>query len=80
MASSKAHRATALNLDARGEGHDPGDKAGYKAWTGAYKYGPRSLLQLPFGDDPEATSCAETSPDRPMEVPPQAQEAAPRSS
>lgn len=43
-----------LTLDVPGEGQDTGDKAIYKALTGAGKYALRSLLQLPIGDDPEA--------------------------
>ena len=48
---------SALSIDAPGEGQDAGDKAIYKAWTGAFKYALRSLLQLPFGEDPEAFPC-----------------------
>ena len=48
---------SALSIDAPGEGQDAGDKAVYKAWTGAFKYALRSLLQLPFGEDPEASPC-----------------------
>lgn len=37
-----------------GEGTDTGDKAVYKALTGANKYALMKLFQIPSGDDPEA--------------------------
>jgi hypothetical protein len=46
-----------------GTGHDsPGDKALYKATTGAGKYFLSNLLGIPFGSDPEAGRSAATSP------------------
>jgi len=36
-----------------GEGQDPGDKATYKAFTGAVKYALLKLFLIPTGDDPE---------------------------
>jgi hypothetical protein len=45
-----------LHLDVPSEGQDTGDKAIFKALTGATKYALRALLQLPIGDDPEADS------------------------
>jgi hypothetical protein len=45
-----------IAFDAPGEGQDEGDKATYKAITGATKYALRQLLQLPIGEDPEAES------------------------
>jgi hypothetical protein len=45
-----------ITFDVPGEGQDFGDKAIFKAITGAEKYGLRLLLHLPFGDDPEADS------------------------
>jgi hypothetical protein len=45
-----------IAFDVPGEGQDFGDKAIFKAITGAEKYGLRLLLHLPFGDDPEADS------------------------
>ncbi|HYE89524.1 MAG TPA: ERF family protein [Terriglobales bacterium] len=36
-----------------GEGQDSGDKATYKAMTGANKYALLKLFQIPTGDDPE---------------------------
>lgn len=43
-----------LRIPARGTGIDyPGDKAIYKALTGASKYAYSSALGIPFGDDPE---------------------------
>lgn len=44
-----------LELTVKGTGVDyPGDKAIYKAMTGAAKYAYASALGIPFGDDPEA--------------------------
>jgi hypothetical protein len=37
-----------------GSGQDPGDKAHYKAMTGALKYALRQTFAIPTGDDPEA--------------------------
>lgn len=37
----------------RGEGLDRGDKAGYKAYTGAIKYYLANTFMVPTGDDPE---------------------------
>ena len=37
----------------RGEGLDRGDKAGYKAYTGAIKYYLANTFMIPTGDDPE---------------------------
>ncbi len=43
-----------LRLETMGSGSDyPGDKAIYKAMTGARKYGLIHLLDIPIGDDPE---------------------------
>lgn len=39
-----------------GEGQDSGDKASYKAITGAEKYALLKLFLIPTGDDPEADS------------------------
>lgn len=36
-----------------GEGQDSGDKASYKAFTGAQKYALMKLFMIPTGDDPE---------------------------
>ncbi len=47
----------ALKLRWSGTGHDvPGDKALFKATTGATKYFLANLLGIPFGTDPEAES------------------------
>jgi hypothetical protein len=47
-----SHRV--LEVDGFGAGIDyPGDKAIYKAMTGAAKYAYASALGIPFGDDPE---------------------------
>ena len=40
----------------RGEGLDRGDKAGYKAYTGAIKYYLANTFLIPTGDDPEKDS------------------------
>lgn len=49
--SDPAHR---VEIPAHGTGVDyPGDKAVYKAMTGAAKYAYASALGIPFGDDPE---------------------------
>jgi hypothetical protein len=46
--------ASTLIIAARGTGTDyPGDKATYKAMTGAAKYAYSSALGIPFTDDPE---------------------------
>ena len=39
-----------------GEGLDRGDKAGYKAYTGAVKYFLANTFLVPTGDDPETES------------------------
>ena len=39
-----------------GEGLDRGDKAGYKAYTGAFKYFIANTFFIPTGDDPESES------------------------
>ncbi|SYX85937.1 ERF family protein [Paenibacillus alvei] len=39
-----------------GQGQDPGDKATYKAFTGAQKYALMKALMIPTGDDPEGDS------------------------
>lgn len=42
-----------LAFDVLGEGQDSGDKATYKAMTGAVKYALLKLFLIPTGDDPE---------------------------
>lgn len=42
-----------LSFHVYGEGQDSGDKATYKAMTGANKYALLKLFQIPTGDDPE---------------------------
>jgi hypothetical protein len=42
-----------MSFDMVGEGQDPGDKAVYKAETGATKYALLKLFLIPTGDDPE---------------------------
>jgi len=43
-----------ITISAPGSGQDPGDKALYKAMTGAFKYALRQTFAVPTGDDPEA--------------------------
>lgn len=42
-----------VTICAPGSGQDPGDKAHYKAMTGALKYALRQSFAVPTGDDPE---------------------------
>lgn len=42
-----------MSFNMVGEGQDPGDKAVYKAETGATKYALLKLFLIPTGDDPE---------------------------
>jgi hypothetical protein len=42
-----------MTVTAPGSGQDPGDKAHYKAMTGAMKYALRQTFAVPTGDDPE---------------------------
>lgn len=44
----------AITFTMVGEGQDAGDKAAYKAMTGAEKYALMKSLMIPTGDDPEA--------------------------
>lgn len=45
-----------IRFNAVGEGQDSGDKASYKAMTGATKYALLKLFLIPTGDDPENDS------------------------
>jgi hypothetical protein len=47
-----------------GEGIDKGDKAGYKAYTGALKYYLANTFMVATGDDPEEDSPAHTMNDK----------------
>ena len=47
-----------------GEGIDKGDKAGYKAYTGALKYYLANTFMVATGDDPEKESPQETMNDK----------------
>lgn len=51
--------ATSIDVQAVGEGTDSGDKAAFKASTGAYKYALRQTFCIETGDDPDSTSSAE---------------------
>lgn len=53
-----------------GEGTDAGDKAGYKAITGATKYAIMKLFLIPTGDDPEEEGHGQRSPRQPLRTPP----------
>lgn len=48
-----------FNVYALGEGADSGDKASYKAATGALKYALRQTFIIETGDDPDKTSSEE---------------------
>lgn len=60
-----------IEAEAYGEGMDSGDKAVYKAITGARKYGVASLLGLATTDDPEVDDPPESAPADPAPPPPQ---------
>jgi hypothetical protein len=55
-----------MAIEVLGEGQDAGDKATYKAFTGATKYALLKTFLIPTGDDPEAdeddTSSRKTKP------------------
>lgn len=57
--SGESHSFTVL-----GEGQDPGDKATYKALTGATKYALLKLFLIPTGDDPENDAASSPPPRR----------------
>jgi hypothetical protein len=66
--------ASGLGLAIKGAGAGidyPGDKAPYKAMTGATKYVYASALGIPFGDDPEADAAQEAAPAQGQQTPPQ---------
>lgn len=48
-----------IEVQALGEGMDAGDKAIYKAMTGAFKYAQRQTFMIPTGDDPDKVSSDE---------------------
>ncbi len=50
---SHAASGTSITSQAFGEGADSGDKAAYKAQTGAYKYALRQTFCIETGDDPD---------------------------
>lgn len=49
-----AESGESIKFAGYGDGQDAGDKAVYKAKTGALKYALTSLFMIPTGDDPEA--------------------------
>jgi len=55
-----------LTIKAPGSGQDPGDKALYKAMTGAFKYALRQTFAVPTGDDPERDEVARVETLRPV--------------
>jgi len=58
----EAESGEVLEADWIGEGQDQGDKASYKAATGACKTWLRHLFMLPADDDPEADSSTDAKP------------------
>lgn len=67
---------SSLEFTILGEGQDQGDKATYKALTGATKYALLKLFLIPTGDDPENDAPRPS----PKSAPPQQQRQAPSSS
>ena len=59
-----------IEIQTLGEGMDSGDKAIYKAMTGAYKYAQRQTFMIPTGDDPDKVSSDELNDD---DAPPEKQ-------
>lgn len=51
-----APSGTHIDVMAIGEGNDNGDKASYKAMTGAFKYALRQTFCIETGDDPDQTA------------------------
>lgn len=82
-----------MSFEVLGEGQDAGDKATYKAMTGAVKYALLKLFLIPTGDDPERdgdeaprgsrqptkqhTAPARSEPPRPAQSAPPAKPSAP---
>lgn len=58
-----------IETSAWGEGQDRGDKAVYRAVTGARKYGVASALGLVTSDDPEKGETADPEPPKPAPRP-----------
>lgn len=56
-----------LSVPMMGQGSDSGDKAIYKAMTGATKYALLKLFLIPTGDDPETETEAAPSPSPPAQ-------------
>lgn len=55
-----------LTIKAPGSGQDPGDKALYKAMTGAFKYALRQTFAVPTGDEPERDEVERVETIRPV--------------
>ena len=53
MRFTHAPSGSFIDVDARGEGSDSGDKSSNKALTGAYKYALRQTFCIETGDDPD---------------------------
>lgn len=60
--------ADVIELDMLGEGQDSGDKAFYKAMTGATKYALLKLFLIPTGDDPENEDAPKAHAQTPLGV------------
>jgi len=58
-----------IEVQALGEGMDAGDKAIYKAMTGAFKYAQRQTFMIPTGDDPDKVSSDELTSKGEQELP-----------
>ncbi len=65
-----------IEIQSQGEGQDFGDKAIYKANTGACKYGYRMLFGLATTDEPEADNKTPSDGDAKADKPPRARAAA----
>lgn len=64
--------AESIEFNVIGEGQDRGDKATYKAMTGATKYALLKLFLISTGDDPEAEDGEKPPPARGSQTPPPA--------
>jgi hypothetical protein len=53
-----------IDVTARGEGADTGDKSSNQAQTGAYKYALRQTFMIETGDDPDNDASVERAPAR----------------
>lgn len=58
-----------IDVQAIGEGNDNGDKASYKAMTGAYKYALRQTFCIETGDDPDQGAEPAPLPEKRQQAP-----------